>query len=91
MGEYEDKTGATFTVDGRPLLQLMQDDWEIRKAVSYQHIVLKNIIQNIFTSFKHNNIFKKLEVLNIQKEIIQDSPCNKQFMTKLTYTNNISE
>ncbi|KAJ2951783.1 hypothetical protein O0L34_g13948 [Tuta absoluta] len=30
--EYESKTGNTFTVDGKPLLQLMQDDWEARKA-----------------------------------------------------------
>ncbi|XP_026494639.2 protein regulator of cytokinesis 1-like [Vanessa tameamea] len=30
--EYESKTGTTFTVDGKPLLQLIQDEWEIRKA-----------------------------------------------------------
>ncbi|XP_046968123.1 protein regulator of cytokinesis 1-like [Vanessa cardui] len=30
--EYESKTGNTFTVDGKPLLQLIQDEWEIRKA-----------------------------------------------------------
>lgn len=32
--EYEAKTGNTFTVDGKPLLRLMEDEWEIRKAVS---------------------------------------------------------
>ncbi|XP_026330687.1 protein regulator of cytokinesis 1-like [Hyposmocoma kahamanoa] len=30
--EYEAKTGNTFTVDGKPLLQLMTDEWETRKA-----------------------------------------------------------
>ncbi|XP_026730469.1 protein regulator of cytokinesis 1-like isoform X1 [Trichoplusia ni] len=30
--EYETKTGNTFTVDGKPLLQLMEDEWETRKA-----------------------------------------------------------
>ncbi|XP_050344402.1 protein regulator of cytokinesis 1-like [Nymphalis io] len=30
--EYESKTGNTFTVDGKPLLQLIQDEWEVRKA-----------------------------------------------------------
>ncbi|KAI5646329.1 microtubule associated protein (MAP65/ASE1 family) domain-containing protein [Phthorimaea operculella] len=30
--EYENKTASTFTVDGKPLLQLMEDDWETRKA-----------------------------------------------------------
>ncbi|XP_045452019.1 protein regulator of cytokinesis 1-like [Melitaea cinxia] len=30
--EYEAKTGNTFTVDGKPLLQLIQDEWETRKA-----------------------------------------------------------
>ncbi|CAG4996679.1 unnamed protein product [Parnassius apollo] len=30
--EYEATTGKTFTVDGKPLLQLIQDEWEARKA-----------------------------------------------------------
>lgn len=30
--EYEAKTNKTFTVDGKPLLQLMEDEWETRKA-----------------------------------------------------------
>ncbi|CAG9583143.1 unnamed protein product [Danaus chrysippus] len=30
--EYEQKTGNVFTVDGKPLLQLIQDEWETRKA-----------------------------------------------------------
>ncbi|CAH2041512.1 unnamed protein product, partial [Iphiclides podalirius] len=30
--EYEARTGNTFTVDGKPLLELMQEDWEIRKT-----------------------------------------------------------
>ncbi|XP_049874846.1 protein regulator of cytokinesis 1-like [Pectinophora gossypiella] len=30
--EYEAKTGNTFTVEGKPLLQLMTDEWETRKA-----------------------------------------------------------
>ncbi|XP_068628055.1 protein regulator of cytokinesis 1-like [Battus philenor] len=30
--EYEARTGKIFTVDGKPLLQLMQEDWETRKA-----------------------------------------------------------
>ncbi|KPI92615.1 PREDICTED: protein regulator of cytokinesis 1-like [Papilio xuthus] len=29
---YQERTGNTFTVDGKPLLQLMLDDWEDRKA-----------------------------------------------------------
>ncbi|XP_004928222.1 protein regulator of cytokinesis 1 [Bombyx mori] len=32
VSEYEAKTGSTFTVDGKPLLQLMEDEWEARKA-----------------------------------------------------------
>ncbi|CAH0726950.1 unnamed protein product, partial [Brenthis ino] len=32
VNEYEAKTGSTFTVDGKPLLQLMQDEWETRKT-----------------------------------------------------------
>ncbi|CAH2258827.1 jg12556 [Pararge aegeria aegeria] len=30
--EYEAKTDSVFTVDGKPLLQLIQDEWEVRKA-----------------------------------------------------------
>ncbi|XP_030023185.1 protein regulator of cytokinesis 1 [Manduca sexta] len=30
--DYETRTGNTFTVDGKPLLQLMEEEWEIRKA-----------------------------------------------------------
>ncbi|XP_034832792.1 protein regulator of cytokinesis 1-like [Maniola hyperantus] len=30
--KYEDKTETVFTVDGKPLLQLIQDEWETRKA-----------------------------------------------------------
>lgn len=37
VSEYEAKTGNTFTVDGKPLLQLMEDEWETRKAVSKQN------------------------------------------------------
>ncbi|CAH1636958.1 unnamed protein product [Spodoptera littoralis] len=32
VSEYEAKTGNIFTVDGKPLLQLMEDEWETRKA-----------------------------------------------------------
>lgn len=32
--KYEANNGKTFTVDGKPLLQLMEDEWEVRKAVS---------------------------------------------------------
>ncbi|KAJ8720151.1 hypothetical protein PYW07_012194 [Mythimna separata] len=32
VSEYEARTGNTFTVDGKPLLQLMEDEWETRKA-----------------------------------------------------------
>ncbi|KAJ0176179.1 hypothetical protein K1T71_008353 [Dendrolimus kikuchii] len=32
VGEYEDRTGNIFTVEGKPLLQLMRDEWETRKA-----------------------------------------------------------
>uniref|UniRef100_A0A2A4J6I4 Uncharacterized protein n=1 Tax=Heliothis virescens TaxID=7102 RepID=A0A2A4J6I4_HELVI len=32
VSEYEAKTGNTFTVDEKPLLQLMEDEWETRKA-----------------------------------------------------------
>ncbi|KAH9644459.1 hypothetical protein HF086_009843 [Spodoptera exigua] len=32
VSEYEAKTGNVFTVDGKPLLQLMEDEWETRKA-----------------------------------------------------------
>ncbi|XP_052742117.1 protein regulator of cytokinesis 1 [Bicyclus anynana] len=30
--EYEAKSGSVFTVDGKPLLQLIEDEWEIRRA-----------------------------------------------------------
>ncbi|XP_063828858.1 protein regulator of cytokinesis 1-like [Ostrinia nubilalis] len=30
--EYEAKNGTTFTVDGKPLIQLIEDEWENRKA-----------------------------------------------------------
>ncbi|XP_047508483.1 protein regulator of cytokinesis 1-like isoform X1 [Pieris napi] len=30
--KYEEETGVTFTIDGKPLLVLMKDDWENRKA-----------------------------------------------------------
>lgn len=30
--EYEAKNNRVFTVDGKPLLQLMEDEWEVRKA-----------------------------------------------------------
>ncbi|KAL0828899.1 hypothetical protein ABMA28_003802 [Loxostege sticticalis] len=30
--EYEAKNGTTFTVDGKPLIQLIEDEWETRKA-----------------------------------------------------------
>ncbi|CAH0400026.1 unnamed protein product [Chilo suppressalis] len=29
--EYEAKTGGTFTVDGKPVLQVIEEDWENRK------------------------------------------------------------
>lgn len=32
VSDYEAKTGNIFTVDGKPLLQLMEDEWETRKA-----------------------------------------------------------
>lgn len=34
VNEYEAKTGKTFTIDGKPLLQYIQDEWESRKTVS---------------------------------------------------------
>ncbi|CAB3255572.1 unnamed protein product [Arctia plantaginis] len=36
--EYETKTGNTFTVDGKPLLQLMEDEWENRKTERHQKL-----------------------------------------------------
>ncbi|CAK1543043.1 unnamed protein product [Leptosia nina] len=30
--EYEAQSGKDFTVDGKPILQVMKDDWEMRKA-----------------------------------------------------------
>lgn len=43
--KYQEETGDTFTIEGKPLLQLMKDDWENRKAVSvakfYENFFMK--------------------------------------------------
>ncbi|XP_053608737.1 protein regulator of cytokinesis 1-like [Plodia interpunctella] len=36
--EYEAKTGSTFTVEGKPLLQLMEEEWETRKAERHSKV-----------------------------------------------------
>ncbi|CAG4961871.1 unnamed protein product [Colias eurytheme] len=36
--EYEAVSGREFTVDGKPILQLMQDDWETRKAERHNKV-----------------------------------------------------
>lgn len=41
VGACEANTGNTFTVDGKPLLQLMTDEWETRKAVRIHFRIFK--------------------------------------------------
>lgn len=56
VSEYEAKTGKTFTVDGKPLLRFMEDEWEIRKAVSLTWILFSgpvDIPSDIFEPVKY--------------------------------------
>ncbi|KAL4711111.1 hypothetical protein ACJJTC_009482 [Scirpophaga incertulas] len=36
--EYEGKTGQVFTVEGKPLVQLIEEDWENRKAERHKKL-----------------------------------------------------
>lgn len=44
--KYEAETGNTFTVDGKPLLRLIEEEWATRKTVSItEHLgILTHII-----------------------------------------------
>ncbi|XP_013196706.1 protein regulator of cytokinesis 1 [Amyelois transitella] len=38
VNEYEAKTGNTFTVEGKPLLQLIEEEWETRKVERHNKV-----------------------------------------------------
>ncbi|XP_052750360.1 protein regulator of cytokinesis 1-like [Galleria mellonella] len=44
VAEYETKTGNVFTVEGKPLIQLIEEEWEARKAERHNKLSARKAV-----------------------------------------------